>query len=392
MKLRRSLIAFSAIALTMNVTVAVQAAGPLPFISGHHANQKLSYVGFRSHGFPISPSSWKDTFGTSKGSGQSGIPSNGFLNPRSYSQNDDQNWLRSFFSNFNFNSGGNLRAVINGANVAGGPAANPISYHGGATLTGTISIIPVWVGGWSSSDLTTWNSLLGNVFTTLGTAPANPLSLPGHVCNTNTLYYTSQGLTPPSLQWVPNLSVTAPTATNVSDSDVVADIDSFISANPNIVPDGTTPLYVYIGAKHTLLTSGFGTTYCGWHAYGSIDALTNVPVIAVQDFQGAANNKACAAQTSTPNGNVGLDSVVNILVHETDESLTDPFFNAWYDASGQESADKCVWTWSKTQKTGSAQYNITLGGVKYLIQQDWLANSVITPNGAVAGTACSLVG
>ncbi|MEJ0014117.1 MAG: hypothetical protein WDN07_00480 [Actinomycetota bacterium] len=389
MKLRRAVIAFSAVALTLNLTVAVHAAGPTLFVSGHHSNQKLSYVGFRSHGFPISPLSYKDTFGTSKGSGQGG-------SFKPYSQNDDQNWLRSFFSNFNFNSGSNLRALVNGANATvGQPAANPISYHGGATLTGTISVIPVWVGGWASSDVITWNSFLGNIFTSLGTAPANPLSLPNHVFNTNTLYYASQGLTVPSLEWVSNLSITAPSATNVSDSDVVTDINSFISANPNIVPDGTTPLYVYIGAKNTLLTSGFGSTYCGWHTYGLTDALTNVPFIALQDFQGAANNKACASQQpNTVNGNIGLDSVANILVHETDESLTDPFFNAWYDASGEESADKCVWTWGKLKKagTGSAQYDVTLGSVNYLIQQDWLENNLVTPTGAVNGIACSIAG
>jgi hypothetical protein len=80
------------------------------------------------------------------------------------------------------------------------------------------------------------------------------------------------------------------------------------------------------------------------------------------------------------------------MVHELDETLTDPYLTAWYDASGAESADKCAWTWGVTQKVGTARYNVQLGSLKYLIQQDWLENNLVTPSGAGGGTACSLVG
>jgi hypothetical protein len=82
----------------------------------------------------------------------------------------------------------------------------------------------------------------------------------------------------------------------------------------------------------------------------------------------------------------------SVMVHEVDETLTDPTFNAWYDSTGAESADKCAWSFGKTLRVGTSQYNVTLGSIKYLIQQDWLENNLVTPSGSGAGTACSITG
>lgn len=275
----------------------------------------------------------------------------------------------------------------------GSPAKVPISCHASCTtLTGTIAFIPVWVGGWASSDVTNWNNVLGNIVSSLGSGTANSVAVPGHVFNTTTLYYTSQGLTPPSLQWVSNTDVTAPTATTVSDADVATYIGSFIAANPSIVPTGATPVYIYIGANSTQLTSGFGTTYCGWHSYGNLASDgTSIPFIAFQDFT-SVYNSTCAAQVNSPNGSASLDAMASIMVHEVDETLTDPFFSGWYDSKGAESADKCVRTYGALSTVGAAKYNVQLGSLKYLIQQSWLENNLVTSTGTSSGLACSVTG
>lgn len=381
MKLRRSIIAFSALALTMNVTVAVH-ADQSSSSNGNATSQNFQYSGVRSHGYPVQPS---------QDQGQtSGTPatSTDELSPLADLTNHDFYWLHSFFSNYHSNQ----NSPAGKFSVVGSPAKTPISCHNACiTSTGTISLIPVWVGNWASSDIATWNSVLGNIVTSLGTATANSVALTGHVFNTNSLYFSSQSLTPPSLQWVPNLSVTAPTATNVSDADVATYINTFISANPTIIPAGTTPVYIYIGANSTLLTSGFGTTYCGWHTYGAISRSNNIPYIAFQNFT-SQYNSACSAQTTSPNGNVALDAMASVMVHEVDEVLTDPYLNAWYDVNGAESADKCAWTFGTIYSTGTAKYNVQLGSLKYLIQQDWLENNLVTQSGRIAGTACSVTG
>jgi hypothetical protein len=82
------------------------------------------------------------------------------------------------------------------------------------------------------------------------------------------------------------------------------------------------------------------------------------------------------------------------LIHEIDESLTDPFLHAYYDSKGAENADKCAWTFGTTTTVGtgatSYMYNWTGGSYNYLIQQNWLANNLVTTSGAANGTACTI--
>ncbi len=381
MNIRRALIIVSSLAITANLTAAVYADQSSSQSAGSHTFQ---YVGFRSDGFPVLDSQQQGNFNNDNGGNGNGNLSDG-QSSQGNSQGGDQGNLANFASNLSntFRKGFSL--------PVGSPAPSPIYCHGTCTtLTGTISLIPVFVGGWSGTDVTTWNSVLGNIVTSLGSGSANSVALAGHVFNTTSLYYTSQGLTPPSLQWVANTTVTDPTVTNVSDSGVATEINTFIAANPAIVPTGTTPVYIYIGAKTTLLTSGFGTSYCGWHSYG-LGSGSSVPFIAFQDFTSTYYH-TCAAQTSTPNGNVGLDSMASVLVHEVDETLTDPYFSGWLDSSGYESADKCAWIWGPLQKIGSARYDITLGSLNYLIQTNWLENNLVTVSGSGTGKACSIAG
>ena len=77
---------------------------------------------------------------------------------------------------------------------------------------------------------------------------------------------------------------------------------------------------------------------------------------------------------------------------EIDETITDPYLNAWYDARGAENADKCAWTFGATQNSGGSLYNFTSGSYKYLIQQNWLADNKVTSTGTSSGTACSVTG
>jgi len=377
MNFRRALIIFSAFAITANVTAAVSADQPSTN-THNHGSLNFHYVGIRSHGYPVE--NWQDQSNGDDNSGGNGSPQADTLN-------NDKSWLTQLASEFKRQNKKGYYSPV------GSPATKPISCHSSCTtLTGTISLIPVWVGNWSSGDVTTWNSVLGNIVTSLGGSSANSVVLAGHVFNTTTLYYTSQSLTPPSLQWVSNLAVTAPTATSVSDADVATYINTFIAANPTIVPDGTTPVFIYLGASSTLLTSGFGTTYCGWHTYGtSTSGIANIPYIALQDFT-STYYKTCAPQTSSPNGNVGLDAMASVMVHEVDETLTDPFFTGWYDSTGAESADKCVRTYGTLHTVGTARYNVQLGSLNYLIQQNWLENNLVTPTGTSSGTACSVTG
>jgi len=377
MKSRLPLITLFALTISLNFLVAVHADSPAGDAAAR-TSENFQSSGIRSHGLPIR--TWKSSTSTDGQQAANATPS-----VSEDEKSGDAAWLNSITAQLGANNA-QTRAVV------GGAALNPITCHNTCTsMTGTISLIPVWVGAWASPDIAKWNSVLGNIVTSLGTGAANSITKPGHVLNTNSLYFTSKSKVAPSLRWVSNTTVTAPTAVSVTDANVATDINTFITANPKIVPTGTTPIYMYIGAKTTRLTSGFGTSYCGWHSYGTSLSLKNVQYLAIQDFT-STYYAACAQQITSPNGSTSLDAMASVLTHEIDETITDPFLNAWYDSYGSENADKCAWTFGTTTTSSGYQYNVQLGSLKYLIQQNWLANNLITATGLSTSSACSITG
>jgi hypothetical protein len=68
--------------------------------------------------------------------------------------------------------------------------------------------------------------------------------------------------------------------------------------------------------------------------------------------------------------------MVSLIAHELDESTTDPQQSAWYDSTGAENADKCAWTFGSTKpgRNGS-RYNVTFGGLNWLLQRNWINKS-----------------
>jgi hypothetical protein len=336
-------------------------------------NSKFSDSGIRSLGFP--------TFGHSYESGA--------LNGNPFVSKDNTDVDSKYWGS---NLGTKALAAI------GSAASSPITCHNAAgttcqVYTGDIALIPVFVGTWNPANQTQWNNVLGNLVSTLNAGSINTVN---HVFNTNSLYFSLKSTATPTLSWYSNSFVTAPSATNVSDAQVGTYINNFISTNStwiaSNVPSAKKKIYVYIGGSATRLSSGFGTAYCGWHTYGTFSG-TQTPFIAIQDFT-SKYLPACAAQTVSPNGNAYLDAMASVLVHEIDEAITDPFLNAYYDSRGAENADKCAWTFGTTTKVGTGAssyiYNWTGGSYKYLIQQNWLANNLVTALGAAKGTACTI--
>ncbi|MEI6648509.1 MAG: hypothetical protein WCO08_02585 [Actinomycetes bacterium] len=268
--------------------------------------------------------------------------------------------------------------------------ANPISFHtGGVIYSGNVAIYPVWVGTWTSARQALWNSVLSNLVTVLGTSAANSATV-NQVFATNQSYFTARGAAAPTLTWPQAAKASAPVAAsgNVTDMQVSSYIWTAMNNGAVPLPNATAglrPIYVYIGANNTYLSSGFGTAYCGWHSYGTFGT-TSVPFIAIQDFT-STYLPACATNTTaSPNGDAYVDAMASVLVHEIDETLTDPNLNAWYDARGAENADKCAWTFGTTTTASGYKYNITEGGKRYLIQRNWLATNVNKGD----GTACTL--
>jgi len=119
-------------------------------------------------------------------------------------------------------------------------------------------------------------------------------------------------------------------------------------------------------------------TWCAYHDHSS-------SIITGQDIKYAlaadppesiltscSGNIAIYGDTTSPNGDLGMDEVVDSLIHEFSETVTDPDINAWYTRAGQEVGDVCNFTYGPTFIVPNGSHaNHTFGDRNYLAQEIW---------------------
>ena len=137
------------------------------------------------------------------------------------------------------------------------------------------------------------------------------------------------------------------------------------------LPLDSNGVYFVLTSADVNETSGFCTQYCGWHTSGAISG-KDIKYAFVGNA--ARCPSACAEQTTSPNGNAGADAMASIIAHESEEAISDPDLNAWYDSRGEENADKCAWTFGATSRASNGSlYNFTgASGKHWLIQRNWV--------------------
>jgi hypothetical protein len=234
----------------------------------------------------------------------------------------------------------------------GGGSNNGIFYHGGPVMLGTPTVHYIWYGNWSGNTAST---ILNNLITGLNGSPYE------HI---NSTYYNG------SNQHVTGaLALGSSSTDNYSHGTSLSDsaIQAVVAATN---PTDTNGIYLVLTSADVTASSGFCTQYCGWHTSATINGRD-----IKYGFIGNPDRcpSSCAAQTTSPNGNAGADGMASIIAHETEEAISDPDLNAWYDRRGAENADKCAWTFG-TESTASngSKYNVVLGGKQYLIQRNWV--------------------
>jgi Phosphate-induced protein 1 conserved region len=281
-------------------------------------------------------------------------------------------------------------AATTNARPAGGlnPAASGILYHGGPVLGAVpghpVHLFYIFYGNWAGTDpggpaiMTDfaqnlggspyWNILSTYVEPNTGTTIQNALILRNAVYDPG-----SQG-------------------TNLNDHTLQLVVQKWIgngafTANPNAV-------YHVLTSSEVNETSGFCSSYCGFHTHMSFNGVdikysfignpvhcTNYGGVA--DCQGDSHNIS-----QSPNNDPGVDAMISVIAHESEEATSDPDLNAWYFSDGEEDADRCAYTYGTTHPAGNgSDYNVTLGGRNYLIQQNWIG-----PGGAggTAAETCAL--
>ena len=96
---------------------------------------------------------------------------------------------------------------------------------------------------------------------------------------------------------------------------------------------------------YVVFTSNFpkGGGFCAWHGNTSV----NGTAVSVAYMPNSTGVTGCdPGNLFGVAGSEGLRSLADSTAHEVMESITDPQINAWYDKSGSEIGDKCVWQYA----------------------------------------------
>jgi hypothetical protein len=266
---------------------------------------------------------------------------------------------------------------------------NGIDYHGGAVMTpttgdGIVNLYFIWYGNWTNgpraSDTQHTRDLLSALFSTTGLNNSAYEKI-------NQTYGDSQNKVTGSLALIKQTTDNYSHGKRLGDTDVEKIVSSAISSGS--LPNDSHGLYFVLSSSDVAETSGFCVKYCGWHSSANLGGL-DIKL----GFVGNPDRcpSSCEAQAVSPNGNSGADGMASVLAHETQESINDPDGNAWYDAQGNESSDKCAWRFGPTQATADgARYNVTLANYKWLLQLNW-SNSLDLATGQRGGCAQALGG
>jgi hypothetical protein len=239
-----------------------------------------------------------------------------------------------------------------------------ITYHGGPLIS-TPKAYLIWYGNWNQAN---------------GTDTAGGQSIVRDFLNnlTNSAYfqinttYSAGGTTITGAvggvggETSPGYSH----GTRLRDATILTIVNDALNAG---LPRDANGVYFVLTSSDVSEQSGFCTQYCGWHTSASSSIISNGRVR--YSFVGNAARclNACAAQTTGPNGNAGVDAMLSVVAHELEEATTDPDpRSGWVDSGGSENADKCAWTFGSRQylTANGAWANMHLGSRDFLIQRN----------------------
>ncbi len=242
---------------------------------------------------------------------------------------------------------------------------NGINYNGGPVLHGNpVPIYIIWYGNWTngpkaSDSQTTVNLIDAFLGSSGGIGGSNYEKI-------NTTYGDNTGNVSGNLALSQQVFDTGSQGTRLRNSRIT----SIISAQLTSGGLPTDPNGVYLVLTSSNVTeSGFCTQFCGFHTHQTING-ADIKWAFIGNVDQCPNG--CEAQTTTPNGDSGADGMANVIGHETEEAITDPDLNAWFDSSGNEDADKCNFKFGPLQTASNgSRFNQTFGTHNWLIQMEW---------------------
>ncbi len=251
------------------------------------------------------------------------------------------------------------------ARPANSVPSTTFAYHGGPVMTEPVNLYVIWYGQWPS--LSRKKPVVQRVLRTLGQSTYFGI---------NTAYTQSNGKHVTHTVHLAAETVDAYSSGKVlQDASVATIVGRNISSTPSFRTNANTAdkngIYIVISSSDVRNTSGFLTTYCGWHSSGTMGNIVTKFIFAGDP---SANLIVCAPPTNrdhSPNDYPGMDAAASTIAHEISETVTDPELNAWFDDNHMENADLCAWQYGKTYSTNQAQANLQFEWRDYLIQENW---------------------
>jgi len=157
----------------------------------------------------------------------------------------------------------------------------------------------------------------------------------------------------------------------LSDSQLQAEINKVITAQ-GWVKNSTNMFFIFT-PKNVESCDGTGdcsfTAYCAYHGVTSSGAVyANMPYGVNTHYPGNCD------VGEYPNGD-DADATINVTSHEHNEAITDYQLNAWYDSQGYENGDKCAWTFGALSGPSGGEYNQTINGHHYFLQEEFSNSS-----------------
>jgi hypothetical protein len=241
---------------------------------------------------------------------------------------------------------------------------NGINYHGGPVLQGSpVPIYVIWYGNWNGTGSNTQAtvSLIDTFLNSLGNTGYERI---------NTTYGDTTGNVSGNLALAGQVFDTGSQGTKLRNSRISAAISAQLTSGA--LPTDASGVYLFITSSN-VSEQGFCSSFCGFHTRQTLNG---------KDIKWAfiGNSDRCPSgceiQSTGPNspapGVGGADGIINVITHESEESITDPDLNAWFDSSGAEDADKCNFKFGPTQTASNgARFNQTFGGHNWMMQMEW---------------------
>jgi len=238
-----------------------------------------------------------------------------------------------------------------------------ILYHGGVVMPGMKNIYLIWYG-------TKWTSAAQQVIIDF---ISNEGGTP--YFNINSLYDDSTGARCDNyITLAGQATVGASLGTTLNDNSIWSIVSGTLTDTTplpaNKLPWDVNGIYFVLTSNEIKESSGFCTQYCGWHTAAQASGRPWIKYAFIGDASVQCRSGCIADQG--PNGQLGADGMISVIAHELQEACTDPLLDAWYDASGNENADKCAWTFGTEYLAGTGFANVRMGNRDYLIQQNWI--------------------